>query len=800
MASSILNNSLLNQFKEMKNNNLEDRLIRVFLSSTFRDMQAERDELVKLFKRLEIEAARRNVTVQLVDLRWGITDDAARNGRVILTCLQEIDNSHPFFIGLIGDRYGYCPGKEEIERCTDILKRFPAISQYIDDHLSITEIEMRHGALEAAGKVDAAFFLKEGASTECPAHETLRKKLLNSQFQVETYNSIKQLSIKVENTFKKFLNKYFPNKPLSQLDLDRLFQQSILRQKCNLYIPESHNFDILNNWLLSEHENHFAIIGSSGLGKSALIANWLDGLQTDHNLIYHFIGLSDTTPDTILRRLINEIREIYHISCEKTEKHYKIIEEFNYLIKQIVNDKPLLIVLDGLNQLSASDNAKQLTWLQQFSKNIKILVSTVPDDETASVLKARNFKEFKIEPIKIETRHELIRLYLSKAGKELNENQVNRIANDNESSNPLVLRSLLDELIIYGSHESLDTMIDYYLSSQTISEFFDRVLSKAENFYGAEFVKRALSVIAVSKDGLSESELLDILKCNPLEWSELYCGYAAHFSRHGGLISFSHQYLLEAVRTRYLYDTESSFEKELRQSIVSCISKIPERHRSYTELAFQYHALRDFPHLHNLLLHMPVFLYFKNEAPSTLTQYWRTLLSESSYSLEDYLNKDYYLDYIGLYILEYFGYHKIALTFFDKALTLNIKKDNNDTAVSYNNIGLVYYNLDDFDKALIYFNKALEVQLRLHEEASAITATIYNNIGGAYDSISIYEKALMYYQKALDIRLKVLGENDEDTATSYNNLGYLYDSKNEFSKALEYHLKALQIRLAVRRK
>ena len=197
---------------------------------------------------------------------------------------------------------------------------------------------------------------------------------------------------------------------------------------------------------------------------------------------------------------------------------------------------------------------------------------------------------------------------------------------------------------------------------------------------------------------------------------------------------------------------------------------------------------------------MPVFLYFKNEAPSTLTQYWRTLLSESSYSLEDYLNKDYYLDYIGLYILEYFGYHKIALTFFDKALTLNIKKDNNDTAVSYNNIGLVYYNLDDFDKALIYFNKALEVQLRLHEEASAITATIYNNIGGAYDSISIYEKALMYYQKALDIRLKVLGENDEDTATSYNNLGYLYDSKNEFSKALEYHLKALQIRLAVRRK
>lgn len=92
---------------------LESRSIRVFLSSTFRYMQAERDALVKLFNRLAAVAARRDVSVSVVDLRWGVTEDAARNGQVVSICLQEIDNSRPFFIGIVGDRYGWCPSRDE---------------------------------------------------------------------------------------------------------------------------------------------------------------------------------------------------------------------------------------------------------------------------------------------------------------------------------------------------------------------------------------------------------------------------------------------------------------------------------------------------------------------------------------------------------------------------------------------------------------------------------------------------------------------------------------------------------------
>jgi nephrocystin-3 len=46
---------------------------RLFVSSTFRDLQAERDELIKkVFPRIRKECHRRGVEFTEIDLRWGI--------------------------------------------------------------------------------------------------------------------------------------------------------------------------------------------------------------------------------------------------------------------------------------------------------------------------------------------------------------------------------------------------------------------------------------------------------------------------------------------------------------------------------------------------------------------------------------------------------------------------------------------------------------------------------------------------------------------------------------------------------
>jgi hypothetical protein len=52
-----------------------DRVIRVFVSSTFRDMFAEREELVKqIFPQLRKLCDQRGVVWGEVDLRWGVTE------------------------------------------------------------------------------------------------------------------------------------------------------------------------------------------------------------------------------------------------------------------------------------------------------------------------------------------------------------------------------------------------------------------------------------------------------------------------------------------------------------------------------------------------------------------------------------------------------------------------------------------------------------------------------------------------------------------------------------------------------
>ncbi len=86
---------------------LKQRLVRVFISSTFQDMHAERDELVKrVFPELRRRCRERLVEFVDVDLRWGVTEEQAERGEVLPICLAEIERCHPYFIGLLGERVG----------------------------------------------------------------------------------------------------------------------------------------------------------------------------------------------------------------------------------------------------------------------------------------------------------------------------------------------------------------------------------------------------------------------------------------------------------------------------------------------------------------------------------------------------------------------------------------------------------------------------------------------------------------------------------------------------------------------
>src|SRR2546428_109168 len=90
----------------------EPRAIRVFVSSTFRDMQAEREELVKqIFPRLRNLCEERAVTWGEVDLRWGVTEEQSAEGQALPICLAGIRGCRPYFIGLLCARSGWVPAE-----------------------------------------------------------------------------------------------------------------------------------------------------------------------------------------------------------------------------------------------------------------------------------------------------------------------------------------------------------------------------------------------------------------------------------------------------------------------------------------------------------------------------------------------------------------------------------------------------------------------------------------------------------------------------------------------------------------
>ena len=142
----------------MKTNLIENRQIRIFISSTFRDMQPERDYLVgKVFPSLKRYCRDRDVTLIELDLRWGISEEEAKQGKVVEICLREIENTHPFFIGLLGERYGTTLSYEEMAAKTRIFESYPWIDKDFAQGLSITEIEMQYGVLRSKEDIHAYF-------------------------------------------------------------------------------------------------------------------------------------------------------------------------------------------------------------------------------------------------------------------------------------------------------------------------------------------------------------------------------------------------------------------------------------------------------------------------------------------------------------------------------------------------------------------------------------------------------------------------------------------------------------------
>lgn len=127
-----------------------------------------------------------------------------------------------------------------------------------------------------------------------------------------------------------------------------------------------------------------------------------------------------------------------------------------------------------------------------------------------------------------------------------------------------------------------------------------------------------------------------------------------------------------------------------------------------------------------------------------------------------------------------------SLEYHIKALKqAEIEKDSVWISSCYNNIGAVYFNFQDYNKALDNYLKAISFK-ESDNSNKAKLASSYNNIAIIYRKHKEYEEALNYYHKALE--LKVQNNDILSSASTHNNIALVYNSMKNFPLA-EKHLK-----------
>lgn len=136
------------------------------------------------------------------------------------------------------------------------------------------------------------------------------------------------------------------------------------------------------------------------------------------------------------------------------------------------------------------------------------------------------------------------------------------------------------------------------------------------------------------------------------------------------------------------------------------------------------------------------------------------------------------------------GEQKTAIETYQRAIPLAKEAGAvGNEAMAYNNLGFIYYRLDDFQNALYYMRLGIETLSQAGREEDL--AVPLGNIGTAYTSLGEPEKAIDYFHRAQVIAHKYNLRNSE--AHSEKDLAAIYAGLGDHQRALAMQLEALPV-------
>jgi actin len=863
---------------------LEDRELRVFISSPFRDMVQERDLVVKhVIPRLRKLCSVRDVLLSVVDLRWGITDSMSEQAATLLVCLKEVEKCN-VFIGMYGERYGLSQSAEALKgmptKEDDLVKRtlltaaktYPWIGDLLDR--SMTELEMRMVLEErhAAPRKACWFYMRDPyyAETleagerdlyrsESAAHhqrlERLKRDIgAHKVFPTRQYERPDVLAELVSADLEALLDSRFPpNAPLAKEDSERFRHQAMAASLMRVWLADRGLLSAIDRFVKFGspdaasapgevvHSVPMCVVGDSGVGVSALLANWAELYRIDHPeqlVVTHFVGCTgdSTSVPLMMRRLLHEVECVLPNRADAAvvvpSDDSEFVQSLPRLLERVLRTNArsrLVLVIDGVDNLdeSASAKALSLVWLaRQWPPTIRVLLSARTGLQPHREMVRRQYPVIQVQPLDEERRIELIRRVLRRQSKHLSEAQESRIAACPQTGNPRYLRTLLDDIAVWGRFESLDERIAVDLKARNTAELYELLLARIESDYAGggkaaapgdekNVVHAFTTTIWAARKGVHVDKelepMLAALGFDARAWQPVALALEELLLHIGGLVRFGNDDIRAAVHNRFVRTEERA--QQLHKRLADFFARLEYvTPRKLSELPWQLEHAREFERLRDTLGDMEVFVKLASDNMIELSYYWRVIEQNTSdTAVAVYTNKlagtATSMSHNAAFGVSPGDLYYLVADFFATRASYEAAVSMLETARKWYDVSSmtmecakVDYKIAQvrllqarFKESEALLQKALQTYRRERGDVDDDVARVLNRLGVLYVDTNQLDLADKCLGEALRIRRELYGPKHSRVGQTLKNMTQLESARCDYAKALAYGIESLAI-------
>jgi signal recognition particle GTPase len=282
----------------------------------------------------------------------------------------------------------------------------------------------------------------------------------------------------------------------------------------------------LNN---PEEKRILAMIGDSGSGKSSVMAKVIQEAENNFKnalIVYRFIGTSSRSSNIIslLQSVCEQIAVAYGtkmetLAGEGREKSLYDLNGLTEIFKKCLAlgsaQKPVLVFLDALDQLSDSDNAKSLYWLpQELPEHTRMVVSSLPELKT----QLTNQCIIDLPLLPIEEASMILERWLNTISRRLTEEQQKEVLDKfGRNGLPIYLKLAFERAKKWNSY----TKKEDYTLREDVQGIINDFISLLEKEHTEDFVKDVICLMLCGRyQGLAENEILEIFAFDKGLWQE----------------------------------------------------------------------------------------------------------------------------------------------------------------------------------------------------------------------------------------------------------------------------------------